>query len=97
VSNNSKYPHRGRNLALAAVASQVGITTVVLIMGGLFLGLWLDSLIGVRGPFTILLLIISAPISLYLVFRMALGAARGIQTPQMNDDTVPNEKAVKED
>ena len=76
---------RARNLALAAVAGQVGFVTVVVIVGALLIGLWLDAQIGVKGPFTILLLVLSVPLSLYLVFRMALQATNAIHAPEMGE------------
>jgi predicted lipid-binding transport protein (Tim44 family) len=79
VSTDQDQKPRLQNLAYAAVAGQVGCVMVILIFGALFLGLWLDSQFGVRGPFTIILLLLSIPISLFLVIRMALRAVRSIQ------------------
>ncbi len=88
----------GRNMMYAAVAGQVGCTTVVLVIGALLLGLWLDSLAGKEGLFTIIMLLLSVPISLFTVMRMALRAARAIQPPQAPEESsVSNAPTVKED
>jgi hypothetical protein len=87
----------GRNLILASVAGQVGCTTVVLLVGALLLGLWLDSLIGIKGLCTITLLLLSVPLSLTLVLRMALRAARAIQPPVQGESSNSNAPTVKED
>lgn len=88
----------GRNMVLAAVAGQVGCTTVIVLFGALLLGMWLDSVVGVKGLFTILLLVVSVPVSLFLVFRMALRAARSIQPPAVEEKaSVSNAPTVKED
>jgi len=98
VDKNQNRVRYARNLVLAATAGQVGCTTVVLVLGALFLGLWLDSLLGVKGPFTIILLVASIPVSLYLVMRMALRAARAIQGPEQQDeDAVSDTSILKED
>lgn len=88
---------RARNLALAAVAGQVGCSTVVLIFLALFAGLWLDAQFGVKGPFTIILLLLSIPVSLFLVLRMALGAVRAIQPPAAEAENGSKAVRVKED
>jgi len=88
---------RARNLALATVAGQVGCSTVVLIFFALFAGLWLDAQFGVKGPFTIILLLLSIPVSLFLVLRMALGAVRAIQPPAAETENGSGAVHVKED
>lgn len=71
---------RIKNLGLAAVAGQAGCWTVIIAFGALFLGLWLDSMIvGYRGPCTIGMLILSVPLSLYVMLRISLSAINRIQ------------------
>lgn len=82
-----KPPNRSRNVAYTVVAGQVGLATVVLVFLALFAGLWLDSLFGLRGPFTIGLVVLSVPLSLYMMVRVALSATRAIQPPQTSTTT----------
>ncbi|MBN1888698.1 MAG: AtpZ/AtpI family protein [Thermoflexales bacterium] len=63
------------NLALAGMVSQVGCVTVVLVVGALLLGLWLDRLLDTRPVMTIVLLLLSIPVSLYSLVRIALSTA----------------------
>ncbi len=84
---DQKPPARGRNLMYAAAAGQAGLATVVLVFMALFAGLWLDSLLGLRGPFTIGLVILSVPLSLTMMVRMALSATRNIEPPQTSTTT----------
>jgi hypothetical protein len=57
--------------------SWVGVITLTGCLGfitallALVLGLWLDSLIGRRGPITICLLVLSVPLNLYLMVKVA--------------------------
>ena len=79
----------GTGLALASTVSQVGCVTVIIIIGALLLGLFLDNLLGTEPILTIGLILVSIPISLFSVVRIALSAARRIQEP-------PGENASKE-
>lgn len=86
VHDNPTPEHRPvrrrlRNLGLAAVAAQAGCVTLVIVFVALFLGLWLDSLLGQRGPCTFTVLILSVPVSLFAMLRIALGAIRLIDPP----------------
>lgn len=72
---------RVKNLSLAAVAAQAGCATLIIVFSAMFLGLWLDSQAGQRGPFTFGLLLLSVPVSLYAMLRIALGAIRLIDPP----------------
>lgn len=77
-------PSRIKNLSYAALAGQAGCASVVLIFIALFAGLWLDNQLGLRGPFTIGLLLLSIPISLFAMVRIALGMLNQIQPPPRN-------------
>jgi hypothetical protein len=63
---------RTRNLAYAAVAGLTGCATVSFVIAALLLGVWLDARLGARGPFTIILLAASVPISLLVMVRVAI-------------------------
>jgi F0F1-type ATP synthase assembly protein I len=71
----------GPGLALASTLSQVGCVTVIIIIGAVLLGLFLDNLLGTEPILTIGLVLVSIPISLFIVVRIALSAARRIQEP----------------
>ncbi|MFN3741982.1 MAG: AtpZ/AtpI family protein [Anaerolineales bacterium] len=67
------------NLTLASVAGQVGCLTLVVIFVALIGGLWLDKSLGTRPLFTILLLVGSVPITLFLMFRIVKAATERIK------------------
>lgn len=87
MQQNQNPSKRSRNLAYAAAAGQAGLATVVLVVMALFVGLWLDSLLGLRGPFTIGLVVLSVPLSLFMMVRVALTATRAIEPPQTSTTT----------
>jgi F0F1-type ATP synthase assembly protein I len=67
------------NLAMAAVASQVGCLTLVIIFGALIAGLWLDRTFATKPLFTILFMVASMPITLYAMIRVVQIATKRIK------------------
>ena len=67
------------NLTLAVVAGQAGCLTLVIIIGALFGGLWLDSQLDTRPLFTLLLLIGSIPVTVILMFWVVRRATAHIK------------------
>ena len=55
-------------MALAVLTSSVGCLTVLITLGALFLGLWLDAQFGSKPWFTLVIIGVSLPISLYAMF-----------------------------
>lgn len=78
---NNNPNNRLANITFAVVAAQSGCFTIVLVFGALLVGLWLDAQFGQRGPFTVGLLLLSIPLSLFVMVRTALSAIQRIQPP----------------
>jgi membrane protein implicated in regulation of membrane protease activity len=74
-------PKRIPNVSVATIAGAAGCFMIVIVVGALILGIALDRALGWRGPFTIGLVVISAPLSLYLVYRMVIKVLREMQQP----------------
>ena len=66
-------------MALLGVIGQVGCLTLVIILMALIAGLWLDNQFQTRPLFTLILVLASIPISLFLMFRLVLSFAPRIQ------------------
>lgn len=85
LSNQPPEPSKGKqtvnNVAMFSVAGQVGCVTVIIVFLALFAGIGLDKLLGTKPAFTILLILGSAPLSLFLTFRLAMRAVKNV-TPQ---------------
>lgn len=99
-----KQPSRVKNLTIAGILALTGFVALIIALLALILGLWLDSLFGMRGPVTVCLLVLSVPMSLYVMTRMALSLVRRIQLSPVQlpdgkkqDDDVISSSAVKED
>ncbi len=66
-------------MAMASIAGQVGCLTLFIIFVALFAGLWLDHLFGTKPLFTLILLIGSVPVTLFLMFRVVKAATDRIK------------------
>ena len=75
-----------KNLALAGMMSQVGCVTVVIVVGALLVGLWVDSLFNTRPLFTVGFLLMSIPVSLYSLVRVALSTAAQFRSEISTED-----------
>jgi len=58
------------NTVLATVVGQVGCFTPVIILGALFAGLWLDRQFETKPFFTILFIVGSAPVSVFVLYQI---------------------------
>jgi F0F1-type ATP synthase assembly protein I len=77
----------GKGLALVGRASGVGISagflTAGFTLGGLFLGMWVDRMLGTRPAFTLTFVLGSIPVSLVIMVWFVLRNARRVgQTEQ---------------
>ena len=70
------------NLALAAVAGSSGCAIMVVVISAFLLGLLLDNFFGTRPIFTIILVVMSVPVSLWMMVQIALRAAKKIERRQ---------------
>lgn len=70
------------NLTLASVAGQVGCLTLVIVLGAVFAGMWLDSRYQTKPTFTVGLLVASIPISLAVMIFVVRFAISKIKTNQ---------------
>jgi F0F1-type ATP synthase assembly protein I len=69
------------NTKALTVGGEVGCLTLIIVLGAVFGGIWLDRILGTKPVFTIGLVLISAPLSLGLTFWIAKRAVRDIQNP----------------
>ena len=68
------------NLTIAALVGQIGCLTMLIILGAVFGGLWLDARFNSKPAFTIGLLVASIPVSLLLMFVIVRSAIAKIKT-----------------
>lgn len=82
----------GGLLVLGSGATGAGCTTIILLLGAIFVGQWLDRLLGTE-PWLLLTLILAAiPLSLFMMVSSALAATRSAQTHQAGSSDEPPTK-----
>ena len=81
--------------ASTALGAQVGCVTLLIVFAALAGGLWLDKQLDSKPMFTIVFVLGSAPLALFLTFWMAMRQIRDMQSnqqpskggkPQIQDD-----------
>ena len=84
------------NLVLAGVISQVGLLTLAVIIIAILAGLWLDNLLGTGALFTILLVVVSFPISVVgklWIVRRAADQMKPVVPPDPEQEEISEEAA----
>ncbi|MDQ7024241.1 MAG: hypothetical protein Q9P01_18290 [Anaerolineae bacterium] len=83
-------PKHINHIGWFGVITLTGCLGFIIALFALLGGLWLDNLIGRRGPATIVLLILSVPLNLYVMVKMALLLTRYLRplnpNVTINDD-----------
>jgi F0F1-type ATP synthase assembly protein I len=87
MSPNSDQNEKNRaqnafNLTLAAVVGQVGCLTLVIILGAILGGIWLDSRFDTKPLFTLGLAIASIPVTLIVMLWVVRSATARLQSNQ---------------
>ena len=77
-SEPRKKPQAVPNLAVYSVGGQIGCATLIIVLVAVFVGIGLDRLLGTKPVFTLILTLGSAPVSLYLTYRLAMRAVKSM-------------------
>lgn len=92
-STNAQVKAAQASFTLAfKVIAQVGILSLVAIVAAVFGGVYLDRLLGTRPLFIVLLLLVSFPALLYIIYRVALRAVADIHRAAPPQVTTPGGK-----
>jgi F0F1-type ATP synthase assembly protein I len=90
--NNLQYAY---NLTLASIAGQVGLLTLVIIFVALFAGLWIDGQMDSKPLFTIILLVASVPVTVFLMFRVVRSATSRIKPIEKQENPEEEQNSGK--
>lgn len=85
-----------RSVGLYSVGMQVGCVTILIVFLSLGIGLGLDSLLNTKPVFTLIFILGSAPLALYLTFKLAMRAVKNVNQ-QSTSSAVENEPAKEEE
>jgi F0F1-type ATP synthase assembly protein I len=75
------------NTILATVVGQVGCLTPLILLGALFAGLWLDRQLDTKPLFTILFIVGSAPVSVFVLYRIVRVATAKLKIDDQDKNT----------
>ena len=94
--NNEHQPLQSvaSSMPVIALGGQIGCVTLVLVLAAAFGGIWLDNLLGTKPFLTIILILGAAPLSLFLTYKMAVGAINKVNLPPAQDKKI---ETLKED
>ncbi len=81
-----------RNMALAVVAGQAGCSTVILVFMALFGGMYLDAKLDTHPIFTLVLVLLSVPLGLYMMVRVVLSSTSRITPPSKGGSSAATHK-----
>jgi ABC-type dipeptide/oligopeptide/nickel transport system permease component len=81
------------NLVLISITGSVGCITVAILLGAVFAGMWLDNHFGTKSTYTIMLLLVSIPVS---VVVMVFATRAVIKKIQPDLDALNKKNPVKE-
>lgn len=104
-SSDNQRDTLGGLMVLGSGASGAGCLTIILILGAIFLGQQLDRWFGTEPWLLLTLLLISIPLSLFMMVRSALSAARTAEYQyaarqrmrRLDDDRAPDETTDTQD
>jgi len=88
--NRSRYT---LNLALAAMASQVGCVTIFIVLVALLAGLWLDNRFDTSPIFMATLLLASVPVTVVIMLWIVRSVISKIKSPHQDETEQTQEEA----
>ena len=86
------------NMSVLALGSQVGCSTLFIVIVAVFGGIWLDRFLDTKPIFTILFILGSAPLALGLTYWLALRTLKSSQfaAPDANENKTDKEELTGE-
>ena len=95
-TNEPRNAQMIRTMGLYSVGMQVGCVTVLIVFLSLGIGLGLDSLLNTKPVFTLIFILSSAPIALFITFKLAMRAVKNVN-PQTAGTVTDKEPVMEED
>ena len=90
--STAQRSQRVYNLALVSVAGLGGSLVLVVVIGALLGGLWLDHTLKTKPLFTLVLVMGSVPVGIFLMYRVALSVISRSVTKPKTDTSTQGEK-----
>jgi hypothetical protein len=81
------------NLTLAGFAAQAGCVTLLIVLAAVFGGLWLDARLGTKPALTMVLLVISIPVSIVVMLFLVRAATKRIKAGSITKNATGTEES----
>ncbi len=91
---DKKTALRSLNLTLAAVTGQVGCLTVLIILAAFFAGRWLDNRFDSEAIFTVILMVASVPVTLFVMFWVVRSVTSRFAKPSDINNSEEDEQGM---
>lgn len=91
MSQHNTQPSRSQRLIVAQLTAFTSCAALGVIFIAFVIGMLIDNALGQRGPATLCLVIVSIPITLYLMVKIALWLVRRVQ-PTTNESITEQEE-----
>lgn len=88
------------NMTVIALVAQVGCLTLIIVLAAMFAGVWVDSRMNSKPVGTIILLIVSVPIALFIMLKVVRATLRklGMESrPQENLQEKPTQDTLDDE
>ena len=99
MNQNNLKGKKGRryslNLALAAIAGQVGCVTIIIVLVALLAGLWLDNRYNTSPIFLATLMIASVPVTVIIMLWIVKSVTARIKPSSEGEKENPQEDAYR--
>jgi F0F1-type ATP synthase assembly protein I len=79
------------NTTLTTVIAQVGCLTPAIILGALYIGLWLDKTFNKSPLFTIVSIVAAMPVSIIALLAIVRAATKRLKTEHKSNSEIPSE------
>ncbi|MFO7541087.1 MAG: hypothetical protein R6X32_23850 [Chloroflexota bacterium] len=86
----SRKNQANQSAIIAGIIGQIGCLTVIIITLALITGLYLDRFLDTGRLFTLLFVVGSVPVTLYVTVRVSLTAVTKLQQPKSTGNTEEN-------
>ena len=78
-SGKGNKKQRTINVLIAVLVAQIGVITLIIILAALFGGMWLDNRLETKTTYTIILLLGSVPVSVFVMLLIARSTIKKIR------------------
>ena len=78
-SGKGNKKQRTINVLIAVLVAQIGVITLIIILAALFGGMWLDNRLETKTTYTIILLLASVPVSVFVMLLIARSTIKKIR------------------